>query len=76
MDTQQKPVLTNRQAEALAFILANACLYGPTVREIATAMGITSPNGVVCHLRSLEAKGLIRRHPKKARGIQLVGGDA
>ncbi len=32
--------------------------YGPTVREIAQHFDIKSPNGVVCHLRALERKGL------------------
>ena len=46
--------------------------YGPTVREIADAFGIRSPNGVMCHLRALEKKGLIRRQPNKSRAIELV----
>ena len=31
--------------------------YGPTVREIGREFGIKSPNGVMCHLRALEARG-------------------
>lgn len=46
--------------------------YGPTVREIGTHFGITSPNGVMCHLRALERKGLIIRHAKQSRAIELV----
>jgi len=64
--------LTPRQAEALEFIRQNAAMYGPTIREIAAAMGIRSPNGVVCHLDALERKGLIRRTPMKSRAIEVI----
>ena len=46
--------------------------YGPTVRDIGDAFGIKSPNGVMCHLRALEAKGYIRREENKARAIELT----
>ncbi|HID77167.1 MAG TPA: transcriptional repressor LexA, partial [Planctomycetaceae bacterium] len=46
--------------------------YGPTVREIGRQFGIQSPNGVVCHLKALEKKGLIRREPHMSRAIQLA----
>lgn len=45
--------------------------YGPTVREIGLHMEIRSPNGVVCHLRALEKKGMIRRSANKSRAIEL-----
>jgi repressor LexA len=64
--------VTARQAEVLAFIAANSGFYGPTVREIAASLGIKSPNGVVCHLDALERKGLIKRTPGIARGIELT----
>jgi len=71
--SDQKPVeLTPRQAEAVAFIRANSHLYGPTVREIAAAMGIASVNGVQGHLDALEKKGVLRRTPGIARGIELT----
>ena len=71
--TDPQPVqLTPRQAEALAFIRENCHLYGPTVREIAAAMGIKSPNGVACHLKALEKKGVIERRPGIARGLVAV----
>jgi repressor LexA len=71
--SEQKPVeLTPRQAEAVAFIRANSHLYGPTVREIAAAMGIASTNGVQGHLDALEKKGVLRRTPGIARGIELT----
>src|SRR5580692_5119519 len=46
--------------------------YGPTVREIGEGFGIKSPNGVMCHLKALEKKGLITRQEFSARAIQLV----
>ena len=46
--------------------------YGPTVREIGERFGISSPNGVMCHLKALEKKGLIRRSPNKSRAIELT----
>lgn len=70
--TEEKNKLTARQAEVFDFITRNAHLYGPTVREIAAGIGVRSPNGVVCHLKALERKGLIRRRPKVSRGIEVL----
>ena len=72
--TPPTPNLTQRQAEVLAFISANSHLYGPTVREIAAAFSIRSPNGVICHLEALERKGRIRRTPNAVRGIEVIHG--
>jgi repressor LexA len=46
--------------------------FGPTIREIAEKMDFKSPNGVVCHLKALERKGLIRRSAHKSRSIVLT----
>ena len=46
--------------------------YGPTVREIGHNFNISSPNGVVCHLKALEKKGIITREPNMSRAIQLA----
>lgn len=46
--------------------------YGPTVREIGEHMNIKSPNGVMCHLRALERKGMILRAANKSRAIELT----
>jgi len=66
--------LTKRQQDIYDFIrdLIFRRGYGPTVREIAGQFDIKSPNGVMCHLRALERKGLIRRDPNKARAIELT----
>ena len=65
--------LTPRQQKVYDFIhdrISNRG-YGPTVREIAAFLGIRSPNGVVCHLRALERKGMISRTANKSRSIEL-----
>lgn len=66
--------LTDRQREIYEFIRnkIESRGYGPTVREIGTAFKIKSPNGVMCHLKALEKKGLILRELFSARAIQLV----
>ena len=66
--------LTQRQQEVYDMIrsLIVDRAYGPTVREIGEQFGIKSPNGVMCHLRALERKGLIRRSPNKSRAIELT----
>lgn len=46
--------------------------YGPTVRELGQHFKIRSPNGVMCHLKALEKKGLIAREPNISRAIRLV----
>jgi repressor LexA len=46
--------------------------YGPTVREIGEHFDISSPNGVMCHLKAIEKKGLIHRSPNKSRAIELT----
>jgi repressor LexA len=69
-----KATLTERQQEIYDFIrdkIVNRG-YGPTVREIGAQFGIRSPNGVMCHLKALEKKGLITRESHMSRAIQLT----
>lgn len=65
--------LTKRQAEILEMI--DQCVtrdgFAPSIREIADAFQISSPNGVVCHLKALEKKGFLSRHKTKSRAIEL-----
>lgn len=66
--------LTQRQLEVYEFIrdkIQNRG-YGPTVREIGEQFEIKSPNGVMCHLKALEKKGLIIREPNMSRAIQIA----
>ena len=69
-----KQQLTNRQAEVLEhikqFIAKNG--YPPSTRDVMELAGISSPNGAVCHLRALEAKGHIRRNERIARSIVVL----
>jgi repressor LexA len=66
--------LTERQREIYDFIRdkIESRGYGPTVREIGQGFAIKSPNGVMCHLKALEKKGLIKREGFSARAIMLV----
>ena len=67
-------MLTSRQREVFDFIREKITGrgYGPTVREIGDYFRISSPNGVMCHLKALEKKGLITREPNMSRAIQLT----
>jgi repressor LexA len=47
--------------------------YPPAIRNIGDAFGISSPNGVMCHLKALEKKGYIKRKDNQARAIQVEG---
>ncbi len=65
--------LTKRQQAVLdcieGFISTKG--YGPTVREICTAMHLSSPSTVHSHLKALEEHGLITRDKFKSRSIAL-----
>lgn len=69
-----KKKLTKKQEEVLDFIKLTIEKTGnaPTVREIQSRIGCSSPMGAVSHLASLERKGYIRRIEGKKRGIILV----
>jgi len=74
MASGKKTSLTKRQREIYEFLrdkITNRG-YGPTVREIGTHFNIRSPNGVMCHLKALERKGLISREQNMSRAIQLA----
>lgn len=55
--------LTVRQQDILKFMAKHFANLGtwPTMREIAEQFGISSTNGVVCHLKALLAKGHVAR---------------
>lgn len=74
MTTTIRPELTQRQQDIYRFLKDKIMNrgYGPTVREIGNHFGIRSPNGVMCHLRALEKKGLITRESYMSRAIQLT----
>lgn len=66
--------LTPRQREILRFIQSEVMKkgYPPSVREIGSAVGLSSSSTVHGHLGKLEEKGYIRRDPTKPRAIELV----
>ncbi|TAK69419.1 MAG: transcriptional repressor LexA [Actinomycetota bacterium] len=51
--------------------------YPPSIREIGEAVGLTSPSSVAHQLKSLEAKGFLRRDPHRPRAVEvLLPGEA
>ena len=65
--------LTKRQRSVYEFIESyiQEKGFGPTVREIAEAVNLSSPSTVHVHLKTLEEKGYIVRDPLKSRSIAL-----
>ena len=61
--------LTDRQERLLRIIETSVTKRGyvPTLQEMATAMGITSLQGVKDHLTALERKGYLRAGPAYLR---------
>lgn len=72
--TSEMPKLTRRQKQVYQLIVEKIRErgYGPTVREIGAAFKIRSPNGVMCHLKALQKKELIRREAGMSRAISLT----
>ncbi|SDC26514.1 MULTISPECIES: transcriptional repressor LexA [unclassified Candidatus Frackibacter] len=66
--------LSNRQQQILNFIMQeiNQKGYPPSVREIAKAVGLSSPSTVHSHLTTLEEKEYIRKDPTKPRAIEVL----
>ena len=66
--------LTKRQNEILdyikSYIVKNG--YPPTVREIGSSLGVSSPATIHAHLENLERKGVIRRKETKNRAIEFL----
>lgn len=83
MSDSQQP-LTDKQQKIYHFIRKHIESKGfpPAIRDICDAFSISSPNGVMCHLKALEKKGYINRVTKKdnekaqARGITIPGVSA
>lgn len=46
--------------------------YPPSIREICSAVGLSSTSTVHGHLQRLEQKGLIKKDPTKPRAIEIV----
>ena len=69
--------LNNKQILILNFIKDHVKLknYPPTVREICTAVGLSSPSSVHAHLNKLEKLGYIKRGEEIPRGIEVLKKD-
>lgn len=74
--------LTNKQQAIYNYIRKHIEGKGfpPAIRDICDEFGISSPNGVMCHLKALTTKGYINRVQKgensvkaQARGITIPG---
>lgn len=67
--------LTERQREILEFIRQkqDAERLTPTLREIAAHFGFSSPNAALAHVQALQAKGVLKNLPGRARSLQVVG---
>lgn len=65
--------LTDRQRSILEFINSEMTDRGfpPSVREIGSAVGLTSPSTVHSHLATLQKKGYLKRDPAKPRAIEV-----
>lgn len=65
---------TDRQIEVLdticAFWTVNG--YGPSMRELADALGIRSLNGVADHLALLRRRRLVTWEPRKSRTLRAI----
>ena len=69
--------LTRRQKEILDFLKHFVMGRGfpPTLREIASHLGVKGPRGPQKALRILERKGYLRRVPGGSRALEIIGGS-
>lgn len=70
--------LTVRQRKVLE-VIRNAVTergYPPSLREIGDSAGLSSPSSVSHQLRTLEAKGFIRRDPNRPRALEVLLPDS
>jgi repressor LexA len=67
--------LSERQQEILQFLWDCPSSYSPSMREIGNAVGLAAQSAVSYQLDQLEAKGWVRRHPKRPRALEWRGRD-
>jgi len=72
-DSMTDSKITARQRQVLDFIEQQMRErgYPPSVREIGSAVGLTSPSTVHSHLNTLQRLGYLRRDPTKPRAIEV-----
>jgi repressor LexA len=65
--------LTSRQRKVLEVIRESVERrgYPPTIREIGTAVGLTSTSSVSHQLQTLQKKGFLRRDPSRPRAVDV-----
>lgn len=65
---------SKRQQELLSFVdgFIKENGYGPSYREIMTALGYKSVSTVAIHVENLIAKGYLSRRDKSARSLEVV----
>src|SRR4029450_4479452 len=85
MQQEPPPMMTAKQEAIYHFIRKHIETKGfpPAIRDICDEFGLSSPNGVMCHLKALQKKGYINRVEKRdnqqraqARGITIPGVSA
>ena len=66
--------LSSRQKQILSYIEQHVEAHGypPTVREIGTAVNLSSSSTVHAHLKTLEEQGIIQRDAVLTRAIKVV----
>lgn len=66
--------LTKRQEEILTYVKEYMVSHGypPTVREIGSYLGVSSPATIHTHLNKLVEKGFIKKDGSKNRAIELL----
>lgn len=66
--------LTPRQRRVLEVIrdAVSQRGYPPSVREIGEAVGLTSSSSVAYQLKTLQAKGYLRRDPNRPRAVEVL----
>ena len=66
--------MTDRQRQILDLIVRTVDErgYPPSVREIGSALGLSSPSTVHSHLSALVKGGHLRRDPTKPRAIEVI----
>lgn len=69
--------ITKRQQQIYDFIkeYQQEKGYPPSVREMASAVGLSSPSTVHAHLSALEARGLLSANATKPRALELFNED-
>ena len=66
--------LTKRQEDILNYIKKYIVAHGfpPTIREIGSALELSSPATIHAHLANLEKKGFIKKQDSKNRTLELL----